>query len=48
MVGGHIMSLHYYGLWGGEKVETRVENELVRRYIVKDGVTWALIRVIIR
>lgn len=48
MVRVHIISLHYYNLWRGQKIETRETNELVGGYIVKDRVTWALIRMIIR
>lgn len=48
MVGAHIITLHYYNLWRRQKMETRENNELVGGYIVKDRVTWALIRMIIR
>jgi len=43
----HIMALHYYSLWRRQKIETGTHNELVRRYIVKDGVTWASMRRVI-
>lgn len=47
IVRGHIISLHYYNLWGRGKHETRVENELIRGYIVKDRVTWARIGIVL-
>jgi len=44
-VGRHIISLHHYNVWGRQKMESRVSNELVGGYIVKDGVTWAVMRI---